>query len=156
MSFYADDYEPCSFYKHTIVRARKAHRCDACKRQIAPGHRYALVKLAGDGSAETIKRCGACERIYQHLSGKGAARGMQPQERLDCGETYEDEWDEPPPDDIAALAFMTDDDAGAALQPKHAVHLFVPTGDHHDRQRAQGAVAPRTQPTTKIQAVTVG
>jgi len=37
---------------------------------------------------------------------------MYPAERLDCGQSYKDEWGKEPPPEIAALAFKT----GADMQ----------------------------------------
>ena len=65
-----------------------------------------------DGRAETVKRCLRCEAMHEHLSTLGRDQDMYPAERLDCGQSYKDEWGKEPPPEIAALAFKT----GADMQ----------------------------------------
>lgn len=108
--------ETYDVYNETVRRARKAHQCDACDRAIRPGDLYCYVSLVFEQRAESYKRCGACQKTHKHL--RSLAPGdMWPDERLNCGQRYEDEWGDLP-DDVAALAFMTDEEAGAALEPK--------------------------------------
>jgi len=112
MSFEPD--ETYDVYRKTIRRANKEHVCDACKCTIRPGDTYAHVATVFEGSAETCKRCGRCEKIHAHLADIGARHGTYPMERLDCGQSYEDEWGECPTD-IQELAFATEDEAGRIL-----------------------------------------
>lgn len=114
MSYSCDDGEPCEWYRDKLVRARAEHQCTACSRLILPGHTYSLTTLKCDGEIHRHKRCGACELIYRHLVKIGAG-DMRPMENLDCGLDYEEEWGDEPPDEVAALAFMTDEEAGRAL-----------------------------------------
>lgn len=110
-----DEYD---VYKETPRRARKEHRCHACGAGIRPGHKYMVVATVYDGSATTIKRCGRCQRTHEHL--RELCRSLDyelwPDERLNCGLDYEDEWCEPPPAEIAALPMLTDDEASALLE----------------------------------------
>lgn len=96
------------FYKETHRKARKGHKCDACKEAISAGHHYWLVAWVYDGEAESVKRCERCQTIHMHLRKKcredGGYDALWPAEKLDCGLKYEDEWGELP-DEIAALAF---------------------------------------------------
>jgi predicted RNA-binding Zn-ribbon protein involved in translation (DUF1610 family) len=98
------DGEPCSVFTESIVRARKAHKCHACGETIRAGDKYSSTFLVWEGTAETIKRCARCQTIHLHLR-KVRDPETYPAERLDCGDDYEDVHGEPPPDDIAALAF---------------------------------------------------
>lgn len=113
MSHSADGYY--TVHRNECVTARKSHVCSACREPIAPGHRYHRIFTVFDGSTDTIKRCLRCERIHAHLVGKCMRETdgeSWPDERLNCGEVYEDNWGEEPPDHIAALAFVS----GADLQ----------------------------------------
>lgn len=104
-------------YAELFPRARKAHTCSACKETICVGHRYARVCIIFDGSTETVKRCIRCQRIHEHL--RSIAPGeMWPDERLDCGEEYEEHWGGPPPEEVARLAFLTADEAQALVTPE--------------------------------------
>lgn len=113
MSHDIDEYY--AVHRNKRVRARKPHACDACGDVIAAGHLYNRVFWVFDGRAETIARCLRCEAIHAHLRVK-CGWDMYPAERLDCGESYEDHWGDPPPAEIAALAFV----GGKDLQPSPA------------------------------------
>lgn len=122
MSHSCDDMY--TVYDERRVKARKTHRCGACRESIQPGHFYVRVGVVFDGRGSAIKRCLRCQALHVHLRAKcdalnaasnahfGYADRMWPDERLDCGLDYEEEWGDLP-DDIAALAFVT----GADLQP---------------------------------------
>lgn len=103
MSHYTE--ETYSVYDESLRRARKEHRCSACREKISAGHSYTRVAIVFDGEAETVKRCARCQAIHLHLRAKGREDGMWPDERLNCGETYRGHWGEDPPEEIAALAF---------------------------------------------------
>ena len=107
MSQYGDgDY--CEVSDHSVRTARKVHHCHACGEAIRPGDTYGRTFYVFDGDAHTVKRCVRCEAIYNHLSTRMREEGEPEEfcdERLDCGHEYEENWDEPPPEHIAALAF---------------------------------------------------
>lgn len=105
MSHDTYDAEPYAVFDEERRVAGKTHMCDACDEPIAKGQSYVRFFGVWDGMAEAVKRCLRCQRIYQHLVDKGAPHDMFPAQRLDCGQTYRDHWDEDPPEDIAALAF---------------------------------------------------
>jgi hypothetical protein len=96
-------HEFAEFSTQRSVRARKHHRCSACRETIPAGALYTRVALIGDGTAETIKQCARCRAIFEAIC------DQFPQEpidcALDCGETWEDVIGPCPPE-IAALAFM--------------------------------------------------
>lgn len=107
-------------YTYTTIdprepRARKQHTCCACDETIEPGQRYrytACISDHPDTKLEHYKHCLRCARILD------AVRKERPDAaiawRLDCGEDWLDTIGELP-DNIAALAFMTADEAQKAL-----------------------------------------
>jgi hypothetical protein len=98
--------ERYAVYRETLRCAAKEHRCDACKEPIAKGHRYYVVTWIFEREADGVKRCLRCQTIHEHLRHVGES-DMWPDEKLNCGEEYEEHWGCPPPDEIAALAFAT-------------------------------------------------
>jgi len=64
-----------------------------------------VVSRVFDGTADTVKRCERCEAIHAHLVDLCLYDGERwPDEQLNCGKSYEDEWGECP-EEIQALAF---------------------------------------------------
>jgi hypothetical protein len=118
MSHYAE--EVYTVYNETVRKARKTHACSACRSPILPGHYYASVFIVFDGDADTVKRCGSCQTTHLHLRKLGNEHGMWPNEKLNCGKSYDDEWGEDPPEEIASLPFLSADERGSllALAPK--------------------------------------
>lgn len=105
MSFYADDM--ADVYHEDSPRARKPHVCCACLEVIPPGIRYTKVSIVADGSVSTYKRCARCQDMHLHLRELcRSEESMWPEERLDCGMDYKEEWGVEPPIEIAALAFL--------------------------------------------------
>lgn len=111
MSVEADD--TYDVYHERPVRARKAHKCIACREVIAPGHRYWRIGVIYDGSARTLRRCLRCQCIHVHLRELCSSSDdyTWPDEWLGCGQSYEAEWGKCP-EHIAVLAFVS----GADLQ----------------------------------------
>ena len=97
-----------------LLKARKAHKCTACGETIAKGHRYWRAGALFDGQWNTHKRCLRCKAIFDHLVARVVTTGMYLDEGiavdLDCGQDYQDAWGEDPPPEIAALAFVTQDE----------------------------------------------
>jgi len=102
--------ERATIYQNTPVTARKEHQCDACDETIAPRSRYHRIKILFDGSWDTILRCVRCEEIHAHLVSLLKDYDEWPNDRLNCGHTYEEMHGEGPPEDIAALAFALPSD----------------------------------------------
>jgi hypothetical protein len=98
--------EPADVYRNDRRTARKEHRCDACCEDIKIGDQYHVIVSVYDGTANSWKRCLRCEAIHSHLVGLGAS-DMWPDEKLNCGEEYEEHWNVEPPPEVAALAFKT-------------------------------------------------
>jgi hypothetical protein len=75
MCFYYDDY--ASVYHEQVRTARKPHKCDHCRREIAKGQRYVYGSGVFDGSGFSLKACGACEldryRIHIIELGEGCS-----------------------------------------------------------------------------------
>jgi hypothetical protein len=117
MSESCDDY--CTVYEHRIRRARKEHRCSACRLPIRAGDYYAYVFTVFRETVRSYKRCGACEKTWQHLHSLCLGNGygdLYPHEDLGCGKGYEEEWGDLP-DEVSALAFMSDAERGRLLAP---------------------------------------
>ncbi len=92
-------------YSEKDQRARKDRTCAACDETIRAGDVYTGVFIVDDGGeVEHLSRCARCQKIHLHLRDIGDGDSW-PDERLDCGETYEDHWGGEPPAEIAALAF---------------------------------------------------
>lgn len=106
--------ETYAVYDERNVKARKAHRCAACGEPIKPGQRYYRIGMVYDRIAESLKRCQRCQRIHEHLRSVSDRGNREwPDERLRCGHEYEELHGEPPPDEIAALAFVLPDEMQA-------------------------------------------
>lgn len=127
MSYSIEAWDTYTVYCETVRKARKAHKCSACRVVIRPGDYYCNVALVHDKKAKSLKRCGACQLTHLHLRERCAAKGyssnyerMWPDERLGCGLDYEEEWGEEPPDEIWRLPLLGPDERGALLAPKEA------------------------------------
>jgi hypothetical protein len=113
VSYYAED--TCDVYDERRITARKDHECDACDATIAKGLTYWRIGILFDGRWEAVKRCERCQAVHVHLrvmSELHTEGELWPDERLNCGMVYEDEWG-PMPDEAAALAFMGPGDVQA-------------------------------------------
>lgn len=114
MSVWAE--ETYDVYDEYTVKARKSHECCACDDGIAPGHRYTRVGIVHDGRAWALKRCLRCQTIHKHLRTVLTERDEWPDEYLACGHEYEEMHGEPPPPEIARLAFLTPAEVQAAMR----------------------------------------
>lgn len=107
MSEYGD--ECATVARESLRKARKEHKCDACGETITPGRTYHYTFIVFDGEPQTNVRCERCQAMYAHLTARMRAdvNGFTEycNAELNCGHSYEERWDEPPPDEIAALAF---------------------------------------------------
>lgn len=137
MSFSIDDCEPFQAYRSEVRKARKDHNCSACRRTILKDTYYMYVSYIFDGEAADLKRCGSCEALYEHLVKMGDGETC-PAQLLDCGESYQDHWDEDPPEEIVALAFLSDDQAGQLLEKQRVKRLQV-MKEVRERRRAAEA-----------------
>ena len=85
---------------------------------IKPRHRYITVTVIYEGCVDTYKRCARCEAMHAHLvtrcreATNRTGEYEWPDERLDCGHDYQDIWEEAPPPEIAALAFVLPGELG--------------------------------------------
>jgi len=116
MSVDCSDGEPLDVDNERMVRARKNHRCDACKETIRRGDLYKRHFIAWEGTCETVLRCARCDTIYQELcklhraKNKDAWESTWPAWRLDCGDSFKRVFDREPPPELAELAFLTADE----------------------------------------------
>lgn len=90
-------------------KARKEHRCFACLETIRKGDRYHHVAQVYDGEFATFAHCVRCMSIIKALWAAGAETVDW---SLSCGETWEENFGALP-DAVAALAFLTPDEAQA-------------------------------------------
>lgn len=102
------DAEPAELYVERTRRARKPHRCTACREVIQPGTEYCAIKLKFEGDFESFKQCPRCRAMYRYLV---AVSDDAVALNLDCGHTWSDVFDRDPPPEIAALAFWRPGDA---------------------------------------------
>jgi len=105
-----DSCDTIEAFRSTFRTARKKHKCCACWETISPGHRYWVAEGVCEGVWESWKQCLRCHEIYTILDGKSSFYET-PELSLDCGESWEDVFGEPPPLDVAALAFLTPEEA---------------------------------------------
>lgn len=113
-----DDYP--SVHSSGIRRARVEHKCSACSETIRRGDRYHYTFIVFDGEPDETKRCARCEVMYRALVAKH--RGIEDftcDPELKCGHTWEENFDDPLPPEMARLAFVTADEAQALLGPEH-------------------------------------
>lgn len=139
----------CDIWTRKQQRARKNHKCDCCDEPIPRGHIYATHFTLYDGSTEYVKRCLRCEAIYSALLDKmnEVSRGEEtPALRLDCGHEYEERWDEPPPEYLARLAFVTPEELQAEALAKMAKRAAL-TAEPAPVQPAQPAEPAATEET---------
>jgi|SRR5690606_3229449 len=109
-----------SVYHEQFVCARKEHTCSACQEKISKGTRYTKVRIVFDGRANSIKRCFRCQQIHEHLRELDPGE-LWPDERLDCGLDYEEEWGKPPSIELQELAFIFPDEKPGTLIEKIGV-----------------------------------
>jgi len=109
--------EVYAVYDEIPRRARTTHRCNACRRRIERGDVYMSVHCCDGDGWETIRRCGACQLTHEHLRALDPGE-MWPDERLSCGLDYVAEWEEQPPEDVAALPLLSDREAGQLLSER--------------------------------------
>ena len=84
-------------------RANKQHACYACRAEILAGDKYhVVVQITGAGKA-AFKRWARCWMICEALWEAGA-EGVQWD--LDCGDLWEDVFEDPP-FHVAQLAFLS-------------------------------------------------
>lgn len=60
MCMYDGDYDPPTIQTTTTVRARKAHKCIECRRDIQSGETYQRVFQVYCGHANVYKTCSHC------------------------------------------------------------------------------------------------
>lgn len=113
MSHYAD--EQYDVYEEPMRTAAKDHVCGACGLTIGKGQRYAAVRWVFDKSAGGVKRCIRCQAMHEYLRGLGA--DMWPDEKLNCGEEFEQHWGYKPPEWLQELAFWQPGERLPAREP---------------------------------------
>lgn len=103
-------------YVEHQVKARKAHECDCCDLGVRAGDLYWRIRKIYEGNVESYKRCLRCQTIHVFLRGVVNLGDEWPDERLACGHEFTELHGEPPPPDIARLAFLTPDEVQEQLR----------------------------------------
>lgn len=133
-----DGGEPIVVDTQRTVRARKEHRCHACKETIERGHLYTRHTVIWGGQVDETIRCLRCDAIYQQLceihrasneENRRRAREVHfgdydtawPDAALNCGHEFKERWGREPPPELARLAFMTPAELQAEALTKMAV-----------------------------------
>lgn len=63
------DSEPATVYsERRINRARKTHKCEECRRQIAVGEPYTSTFGVWDGWAQTFCTCQHCQKLRDFIT----------------------------------------------------------------------------------------
>lgn len=91
-------------------------RCAACHETIRVGDRYAYSFAVWQGQTYETRRCLRCQAIHLHLREKCRdERDAEewPDDALNCGHDYLENWGHEPPPEIAALAFALPDEMQA-------------------------------------------
>jgi hypothetical protein len=63
-----DDIDPCTWLGTETRKARKAHRCDECRREIQAGESYARSTYVMDGDLRVNKACAHCDATRAWLT----------------------------------------------------------------------------------------
>lgn len=127
MSTYAGDGEPVDRFCEEVRRAKKARRCGACREAIDAGDLYHRSAFLYAGEWEVINRCARCEAMFRFLAPLVRARDSEDvcDSRLNCGHTWQDNFEGEPPVAIQALAFLTKEEAQALLEKRERFERFV-------------------------------
>lgn len=92
-------------------KARKEHRCFACRETIRVGDRYHFTAQRDDEFC-MFKHCARCWAMGQAVLRAGADSW---QYDLRCGVSWQEAFGGDPPDEVARLAFLTPDEAQTEL-----------------------------------------
>ena len=112
----ADEYNEVQ--TSTRVKARKEHKCCACSEAVRPGDFYMKSFTVFDSRVSSYKHCLRCWEMLEALQ-RALPSDTAIAWELNCGENWLNTIGDLP-DEVAALAFMTPDDAQAKLASRHA------------------------------------
>lgn len=112
-----EDLGVADVYEERVQRARKKHRCCACREHIVPGERYQVTFVVDSEGAGTYKHCLRCAEMLDILVRMHRERdtGEMPELMLMCGHDWEEVFGEAPPEAVQRLAFMTKEEMQAEL-----------------------------------------
>ncbi len=108
----------CTVHRTRIVKARKKHSCVACRETIRKGDRYRYTFQVFDGDSSSFRHCLRCNAMISAIDREQTDPDHTTDAELNCGHTWEDVFEEPPPEEVARLAFMSRDDAQKAFGAK--------------------------------------
>lgn len=98
-------------YRSRVQRSRKERVCCACNEPVRAGDLYQYTFGIWDGEPSKYVHCLRCYKILDVL----CQRDQSPQMDLGCGHEWKEIFDEEPPEEIAALAFMTHEEIQAMV-----------------------------------------
>lgn len=101
-----------------IARAKTRHVCSGCRRDISPGQLYIKTKVLYDGSWSSWKHCGRCAQLMAELLDRHGA-GVSVDPEFCCGMSWFDAFDEDPPEEVQALAFVDANEASKMLEEEY-------------------------------------
>ncbi|NOV25928.1 hypothetical protein E5S69_20715 [Cupriavidus necator] len=86
------DYDAPEFYVQATHKARKAHRCNECRRQIKAGENYERASGKWDGQVDFFKTCEHCVSIRQwvkaHVPCACLSHGNLIEDAIEYGRAY--------------------------------------------------------------------
>jgi len=112
-----DDEDGPEAYQEFVRRARKAHRCYACRETIPRGDYYQYSSGIWDGEPGSYRHCLRCAQMLAALTELSKASVRLD---LNCGVSFEAAFDRPPPPELAALAFATREEMQAEMLRERA------------------------------------
>lgn len=84
-----------SFQSKNIVKARRPHNCECCRRTINPGERYINIAGKWDGDFYAVKTCMGCDSLMDLIwqfdvehEGLLADDGLPFREVIEIGEEF--------------------------------------------------------------------
>lgn len=92
-------------------KAKKEHKCYACREIIRIGDRYHFIAQKDD-EFFTVKHCARCWTMGEAILEAGSDSW---QYDLACGVSWQEAFGQEPPDEIARLAFITPGEAQKEL-----------------------------------------
>lgn len=103
------------FCADRVQRARKPHRCCACKETIRPGDEFRLIAGKWDGNFHQFRQCSRCAAMYDAIE-EHATDGVVI--TLNCGHTWEEVIGECP-EEVQSLAFALPGEIKLRKDPRH-------------------------------------
>lgn len=142
---FSNDYnDGPSCYTESLVRAKKAHECCECDRDIPAGEQYQRATGVWEGHGRTYKTCLACVDIREHFS--NACRNPDEIEGREY-DSYGGRWAFQCLYNDLAENFFPDMTAGgpcmAGMSPRAKAKMFEMYLEWYEQDEHDGARPPR-------------